>query len=191
MKVKSACRGSQYCNFENPHAGSTGSFHSDLNSDIYTALCTCLETAIADSGVSKPLTYCSLIVPTYQEQSVKLQAALDIHSLPEVPAYCGQQPSYEAARRISVYAHKLSYTTFAPETVLGQNLFRPPAPQDWDFRASALHNLSGTTVSSSCLCMFCRVRRMLLIVLRVHHGCESSPPQDIMMTSSKFSNLLL
>lgn len=89
-----------------------------------------------------------IISPTHaicvsQEESVKLQSALDLHSLPEVPSYCRQQPCYEAAKRIAVYAHKLSYTTFAPETVLGQNLFRPPAPQEWDFRASALHAPAG------------------------------------------------
>ena len=79
----------------------------------------------------------------HQDESVKLQTALDLHSLPEIPSYCRQQPCYEAAKRIAVYAHKLSYTTFAPETVLGQNLFRPPAPQEWDFRASALHGFAG------------------------------------------------
>ena len=40
------------------------------------------------------------------------------------------------------YAHRLSFTTFAPpdygpERPLG--LFRPPNPQDWQMHASLLH----------------------------------------------------
>lgn len=78
-----------------------------------------------------------------QAGSQRLQSALDLHSLPDVPHYCKQELSLEAAMRAATYAHKLSYTTFAPATQLSQNLFRPPAPQEWDFRASVLHHLAG------------------------------------------------
>lgn len=71
-----------------------------------------------------------------------MQAALDLHSLPDVPDYCRAEPSVGNAKRAATYAHRLSYTTFAPPVVLGQNLFRPPAPQDFDFRASCLHDLA-------------------------------------------------
>ena len=51
------------------------------------------------------------------------------------------------ARRLVTYAHKLSYTTFAPPGfVPGQTPlrnFRPPAPQDWQLRASLLHQFAG------------------------------------------------
>lgn len=51
------------------------------------------------------------------------------------------------ARRLVTYAHKLSYTTFAPPGfVAGQTPlrnFRPPAPQDWQLRASLLHQFAG------------------------------------------------
>ena len=81
-----------------------------------------------------------------QEDAGGLQALLDTHSLPDVPAFCRAEPTVGGAKRIATYAHKLSYTTFAPSVVLGQNLFRPPAPQDWDFRASLLHQ-NGTSHS--------------------------------------------
>ena len=48
------------------------------------------------------------------------------------------------------YAHKLSYTTFAPprfepgKTALGN--FRPPAPQEWQMRMSQLHRFAGDSV---------------------------------------------
>lgn len=77
-----------------------------------------------------------------QEIATDLQAALKVHSLPAAPPFGGLDPTPETAKRIAIYAHKLSYTTFAPPAVLGQNLFRPPAPQDYDFRASQLHQLA-------------------------------------------------
>ena len=85
-----------------------------------------------------------------QEDAGGLQALLDTHSLPDVPAFCRAEPTVGGAKRIATYAHKLSYTTFAPSVVLGQNLFRPPAPQDWDFRASLLHQNGTITPPDSC-----------------------------------------
>ena len=67
--------------------------------------------------------------------------------MPEVPACCKVPPGAEAARRVLTYAHKLSYTTFAPvgfepgKTPLGN--FRPPAPQEWQMRMSQLHQFAG------------------------------------------------
>lgn len=66
-----------------------------------------------------------------------------MHTLPETPAFCSLAANVGDAKRIASYAHKLSYTSFAPQKVGGQNLFRPPAPQTWDFRASVLHHLAG------------------------------------------------
>ena len=66
------------------------------------------------------------------------------------------------ARRLVTYAHKLSYTTFAPPGfVAGQTPlrnFRPPAPQDWQLRASLLHQFAGAlprcTVAGHCCASF-------------------------------------
>ncbi|KAK9811447.1 hypothetical protein WJX72_004005 [[Myrmecia] bisecta] len=76
-----------------------------------------------------------------------LQALLDKHTLPDVPDFCKVLPSAQAARNIITYAHKLSYTTFAPPSVakgapLPRN-FRPPAPQEWQMRASQLHQFAA------------------------------------------------
>lgn len=94
--------------------------------------------------------YCRIILSSMltklEEESRKLQAGLDLHSLPDVPEYCRAEAIVSNARRAATYAHKLSYTTFAPPVVLGQNLFRPPAPQDFDFRASCLHTLTRELV---------------------------------------------
>ncbi len=82
-----------------------------------------------------------------------LQDLLDRNALPDVPDYCRVQPGPEAARRLVTYAHKLSYTTFAPlGFVAGQTPlrnFRPPAPQDWQLRASLLHQFAGARVLPS------------------------------------------
>ena len=58
-------------------------------------------------------------------------------------------PGAESARGVVTYAHKLSYTTFAPLgfeaglTPLGN--FRPPAPQEWQMRVAQLHQFAGLT----------------------------------------------
>jgi hypothetical protein len=76
-----------------------------------------------------------------------LQEAIDVHRLPDVPSYCKVESSPEEAAQIIAYAHRLSYTTFAPpafehaKTHL-QN-FRPPAPQEWQMRSSQLHLFAG------------------------------------------------
>lgn len=72
-----------------------------------------------------------------------LQEALDLHMLPDVPELCRLQPNMMTAKRLLTYSHRLSYTSFAAQSSIGQQLFRPPAPQEWDFRASVLHRLSG------------------------------------------------
>jgi len=83
-----------------------------------------------------------------------LQDLLDRNALPDVPDYCRVRPGLEAARRLVTYAHKLSYTTFAPlGFVAGQTPlrnFRPPAPQDWQLRASLLHQFAGARALQSC-----------------------------------------
>ncbi|KAK9831934.1 hypothetical protein WJX81_001133 [Elliptochloris bilobata] len=78
-----------------------------------------------------------------------LQRLLDRNALPDVPDYSRVQPGVDSARRLVTYAHKLSYTTFAPpgfeagKTPLRN--FRPPAPQDWQLRASLLHQFAAAT----------------------------------------------
>eukprot|EP00884_Botryococcus_braunii_P012964 jgi/Botrbrau1/21669/Bobra.43_1s0067.2 len=72
----------------------------------------------------------------------RLQKLLERNTPSTVPESCRQEPSVEYARQIITYAHKLSFTTFAPPgwapgKPLGR--FRPPAPQDWQLRASQLH----------------------------------------------------
>eukprot|EP00873_Tetraselmis_striata_P003482 jgi/Tetstr1/423746/TSEL_014378.t1 len=44
----------------------------------------------------------------------------------------------ELAKEVVAYAHKISYTTFAPPSG-SQACFRPPAPQDWQLMRSKLH----------------------------------------------------
>ena len=53
-------------------------------------------------------------------------------------------------RAILKYAHKIAYTSFAPlghdpAQPLPQH-FRPPNPQEWQLRASQLHQFQGQTV---------------------------------------------
>ena len=53
-------------------------------------------------------------------------------------------------RAILQYAHKIAYTSFAPlghdpTQPLPQH-FRPPNPQEWQLRASQLHQFQGQTV---------------------------------------------
>jgi len=82
-----------------------------------------------------------------QESADQLAACIQRNSVPEVPACCRVPPGAEAARRVLTYAHKLSYTTFAPpgfepgKTALGN--FRPPVPQEWQMRMSQLHHFAG------------------------------------------------
>ena len=76
--------------------------------------------------------------------AVELQHALELHTLPDVPEFCRSQTTTGAAKQIINYAHRVSYTAFAASSGIAAHLFRPPAPQDWDFRASILHRLSGT-----------------------------------------------
>lgn len=82
-----------------------------------------------------------------QESAVELQRLLDKHSLPDVPDYCKQPASVSNARAILTYAHKLCYTAFAPpgyEAGITQlHHFRPPMPQEWQLRASILHQHAG------------------------------------------------
>lgn len=64
------------------------------------------------------------------------------------PGYRPPKPWDAAqARRIVSFAHKLSYTSFAPPGfVLGTtplHLHKPPAPQERQFRASQLHELQS------------------------------------------------
>ncbi len=82
-----------------------------------------------------------------QDSADQLAACIQRNSVPDVPASCKVPPGAEAARRVLTYAHKLSYTTFAPpgfepgKTALGN--FRPPAPQEWQMRMSQLHRFAG------------------------------------------------
>ena len=53
-------------------------------------------------------------------------------------------------RAVLKYAHKIAYTSFAPvghdpTQPLPQH-FRPPNPQEWQLRASQLHQFQGQTV---------------------------------------------
>ena len=91
----------------------------------------------------------SLTLFRVQATAESLQQLLDRNALPDVPDYCRVQPGVESARRMVTYAHKLSYTTFAPPGFVAgtTNLrnFRPPAPQDWQLRASLLHQFAGAS----------------------------------------------
>ena len=82
-----------------------------------------------------------------QESGTALADCIDRQTPPEAPPYCKVAPSVEAARRIVLYAHKLSYTTFAPlgyesgRPLVGH--FRPPAPQEGQMRSAQLHQFAG------------------------------------------------
>ena len=95
-----------------------------------------------------------------QESGAALADCIDRQTPPEVPPYCKVAPGVEAARRIVSYAHKLSYTTFAPlgyeaGRPLGGH-FRPPAPQEGQMRSAQLHQFAGE---------MCRVLRRVFAVI--------------------------
>ncbi len=76
-----------------------------------------------------------------------LQTTIDRHTRPESdPPHTPAPIGAASARDIVTYAHKLSYTTFAPfgfvPGVTPLRNFRPPAPQEQQLRASALHGFA-------------------------------------------------
>uniref|UniRef100_A0A1D1ZSC0 Mediator complex subunit 4 n=1 Tax=Auxenochlorella protothecoides TaxID=3075 RepID=A0A1D1ZSC0_AUXPR len=89
-----------------------------------------------------------------QETLEKIQATItELHAAvterTPPPGYRPPKPwDAEQARRIVSFAHKLSYTSFAPPGfVLGStplHLHKPPAPQELQLRASQLHELQRT-----------------------------------------------
>ena len=115
----------------------------------------CIAVSV-EPGYSSPHTQfscmpgriCQLVRRTVlQALAEDLQQTLDDMALPDGAA-CSQLPATPAAvRQLLDYAHRLAYTTFAPPGhTAGQPLppnFRPPAPQDWQMRASQLHSFSG------------------------------------------------
>lgn len=88
----------------------------------------------------------------HQVSAERLSDVIEAHTPPPVPPFCIVPPSEAAAAAVITYAHKLSYTTFAPpgfepgRTPLGN--FRPPAPQEWQMRASQLHRFAGVLVGT-------------------------------------------
>ncbi|BDA44982.1 probable mediator of RNA polymerase II transcription subunit 4 at C-terminar half [Coccomyxa sp. Obi] len=93
------------------------------------------------------------LLPQLQATAACLQSLVDKHSLPDVPGYCTGPPSISLARDIITYAHKLCYTTFAPPGyqagVTDLRHFRPPMPQEWQLRASQLHQFAGVKMGGS------------------------------------------
>ena len=88
----------------------------------------------------------SSALPFPQAATEALQAAVDRYTPPEgyrPPVAGGEQ----FVRDIIAYAHKLSYTTFAPPGfVPGQTAlrhFKPPAPQEFQLRSSLLHQFQS------------------------------------------------
>jgi hypothetical protein len=73
-----------------------------------------------------------------------LHSAVERHRLPD-DQHDLVSSSVEGVKQVVGYAQRLSYTTFAPsgfvpgQTPLGH--FKPPAPQEAQFRASVLHQL--------------------------------------------------
>lgn len=88
---------------------------------------------------------------TIQAMAGSLQSLVDKHFLPDIPDYCSRPPDISSARDIITYAHKLCYTTFAPPGyqagVTNLRHFRPPMPQEWQLRASQLHQYAGTFIA--------------------------------------------
>lgn len=86
------------------------------------------------------------MLPSLQDAAEALQAVVDKYTPPD-----GYRPpvagSEQYVRDVITYAHKLSYTTFAPpgfvpgQTALGH--FKPPAPQDLQLRSSQLHQFQS------------------------------------------------
>lgn len=141
----------------------------------------------------------------------RLQQLLEHNTPSTVPECCKQAPSVEYARQIITYAHKLSFTTFAPQgwapgRPLGR--FRPPAPQDWQLRASQLHAAARTPlpaqiiffmlvmlvccmlVSSSCLCS---INCSCACVMRFHYAqqCMLYTLLSVAVLYSKACNYML
>ena len=89
----------------------------------------------------------SLHTTVLQALAEDLQQVLDDTALPDGAAGSQLPATPAAVRQLLDYAHRLAYTTFAPPGhTAGQPLppnFRPPAPQDWQMRASQLHSFSG------------------------------------------------
>lgn len=94
--------------------------------------------------IAKGEAYCHLPIP--QGAAESLQAVVDKYTPPDGyrPPVAGDE---QYVRDILVYAHKLSYTTFAPSGfVPGQTAlrhFKPPAPQDLQLRSSLLHQFQS------------------------------------------------
>lgn len=92
-------------------------------------------------------------MPPPQAATEALQAAVDKYSPPDgyVPPVAGGE-AY--VRDIIAYAHRLSYTTFAPPGfVPGQTQlrhFKPPAPQDFQLRSSLLHQFQRGWMGCGC-----------------------------------------
>ena len=95
-----------------------------------------------------PGTVCQFLRKTVlQALAEDLQQTLDDTALPDGAAASQLSATPAAVRQLLDYAHRLAYTTFAPPGhTTGQPLppnWRPPAPQDWQMRASQLHSFSG------------------------------------------------
>ena len=85
-----------------------------------------------------------------------LQDAVDKYALPEIPDYCQDVTSQAAVRRTLTYAHKLSYTSFAPLDYTekkGLRQYRPPRAAD----------LADGAVTAAQLC---RSEAKYLLILR-------------------------
>ncbi|CAD7697929.1 unnamed protein product [Ostreobium quekettii] len=87
---------------------------------------------------------------TIQHLKSGVKASLDDlwrtwEKLPEENWLGGLTPSPENVKEIITFAHKLCYTTFAPPGFQSGDplhLFRPPAPQEQQFRNSALYSFA-------------------------------------------------
>lgn len=101
------------------------------------------QAARCADGATPPASSARLIAHS-QDAVAALYACVARHTPP--PGYRRPEEWDEArARHIVSYAHKLSYTSFAPRGfVLGRtslNLHKPPAPQEFQLRSSQLHQL--------------------------------------------------
>lgn len=124
---------------------------SDLDQALLqtlTSLEVTLRSSPSDWGEFKLM---DVQVPSYFPQNVpsqaciqRLQRAVSEHSPP--PNYRPPRAwTREEAKDVITYAHKLSYTTFAPAGfVLGTtplHLHKPPAPQEAQLRSCQAHEL--------------------------------------------------
>ncbi|GAB4822102.1 hypothetical protein N2152v2_009148 [Parachlorella kessleri] len=136
------CHDPDCCHFRLAKEGRESGIDSDQIDGLLTGLLR-LQTELKSTSVEGALDEALKDVLRQLEAATEaLQAVVDKYTPPDVyqPPVPGDE---EWARRVITYAHKLSYTTFAPVGfVPGQTAlrhFKPPAPQDFQLRSSLLH----------------------------------------------------